>query len=73
MEERINYHLSRARAEMSLAERAASVQAARSHLDLSILHVERLRGLGCPVEAVQDLNRAYPGPTPPELLPPLPG
>ncbi|HEX8444289.1 MAG TPA: hypothetical protein VF631_11645 [Allosphingosinicella sp.] len=51
MEELINYHLGRAKAELDLAKRASSAQAARSHSDLSSLHLEQLRGLGCPVEA----------------------
>ena len=58
MEDRIDYHLSRARAELDLAQQAASAKAARSHYDLSSLHLQQLRGLGCEVEAEATLARA---------------
>jgi hypothetical protein len=41
----IKYHGDRAMAEIELAVRAVSPQAARSHLSLCALHLERLRRL----------------------------
>jgi hypothetical protein len=42
----ILYHSGRVAAELDLARKAASVPAARAHLALSELHLERLRVLG---------------------------
>ena len=58
MEDRINYHIGRAKAELDLAERAASVSAARSHYGLSSLHMARLRGLGCEIDTADHLTGA---------------
>ena len=40
------FHTERAKAELDLARRAETAQAASAHLQLSRLHVEKLRGLG---------------------------
>lgn len=45
MGDEAKYHCDRALAEIDLARRAASPEAARSHLSLSALHLDRLRRL----------------------------
>ncbi len=44
-EDQIEYHCDRAVAERALARDAASAPAARAHLTLSELHLERMRSL----------------------------
>lgn len=45
MGDEAKYHSDRAMAEIDLASRAPSLEAARSHLSVSAVHLERLRGL----------------------------
>jgi hypothetical protein len=51
MGDEAKYHTDRAMAEIELAGRAPSLEAARAHLSLSALHLDRLRGLAQPQRA----------------------
>jgi hypothetical protein len=48
MADEAKYHSDRAMAEIELATRAPSLEAASAHLSSSALHLERLRGLARP-------------------------
>lgn len=48
MGDEAKYHSDRALAEIELASRAPSLEAARSHLSLSAVHLQRLRRLAQP-------------------------
>jgi hypothetical protein len=55
MGDEAKYHGDRALAEIDLARRAASPEAARPHLSLSAFHLERLRRLARPQQAPSSL------------------
>jgi hypothetical protein len=57
MGDEAKYHSDRAMAEIELARRAPSPDAARAHLSLSALHLERLRGLTRARRASSPLHR----------------